>query len=246
MNQRENPFFNLLFNILIPIILLNKGHLLFGKKTAVFVLLLALACPLFYGIFDFIKNKRKNIISIFGTLNVLFTGGFALYKLSGTWFAVKEAVFPLLVGIFIFISAYTKKNFFEYLIRYSPILKWDLIEKKIQIFSSKNHLKILFKKCTLMFSLSFFISAILNFILALYIFSEEKLLELSSSEKEIILNKKIADMTWMGFVIIGLPMTVFAIGVFWWFLKHLAKITQLRMEQILITKPSLNNTKKEI
>ncbi len=237
MNQQENPLFSLLFNILIPIIILNKGHLFLGNKAGVLILILALMFPIFYGLFDFIKNKRKNIISLFGTLNVLLTGGFAFYKLKGIWFAVKEAAFPLLIGIFVFISAYTKKNFFEYLIRQAPIFKWALIEEKIKTFSSKNHLHDLFKKSTILFSISFFISAVLNFILALYIFSEKGTQGLSLTEKEILLNKKIADMTWLGFVVIGLPMTLFAFGIFWWFLKKLTKLTLLPMEQILISSP---------
>ena len=242
MNQRENPLFNLLFNILIPVVILNKGHSLLGNNKGVLILLLALAFPLFYGFFDFIKNKRKNIVSVFGTLNVLFTGGLALYKLDGIWFAVKEAAFPLLLGVFVAVSAYTKKNFFEYLIRHSHLFKWNLIEEKTKALSSINHLKTLFKKATLMFSTSFFISAVLNFILALYIFSEKTTEGISSIEKEILLNQKIADMTWLGFVVIGLPMTVFAIGIFWWFLKQLTKITHLSMEQIIITKPSTKDS----
>ena len=234
MSQRENPFFNLAFNILIPIIILQKGHLLLGKNTGVVVLLLALAFPIFYGLFDFIRNKRKNIISIFGTLNVLFTGGFALYKLDGIWFAIKEATFPLLIGIFVFVSAYTKKSFFEYISHHTPLFKWDLIKERIQTVSSSHHLKTLFRKATIMFSVSFFISAILNFILALYIFSEQGPVGISSAEKEILLNKKIADMTWLGFVVIGLPMTFFAIGIFWWFVKQLSKLTRLPIEQLMI------------
>lgn len=242
MRQQENPFFNLLFNILIPIVILNKGHLLFGNQSGVLALVLALLFPLFYGLFDFFKNKRKNIISAFGILNVLFTGGLALYKLDGIWFAVKEAGFPLLIGIFIFISAYTKKNFFEYLTRSSHLLRWDLLEETGHISSSKNSFKKLFKKSTIMFSVSFFISAILNFILALYIFSEKGMAEISPEKKEIILNQKIADMTWLGFLVIGLPMTAFAIGIFWWFLKQLTKITGLPLEKILTTKQSLEKS----
>ena len=237
MNQRENPLFSLLFNILIPIVVLNKGHLFLGDKAGVLILILALMFPIVYGLFDFIKNKRKNIISLFGTINVLLTGGFALYKLKGIWFAIKEAAFPLLIGIFVFISAYTKKNFFEYLIRHSSIFKWDLIEEKIKTLSAKKLLHGLFKKSTILFSISFFISAILNFILAIYIFSEKGTEGLSLTEKEILLNKKIADMTWLGFVVIGLPMTLFAFGVFWWFLKKLTKLTLLPMDHILISSP---------
>lgn len=214
--------------------------MLIGKNAGVLVLLLALAFPVFYGVFDFIKNKRKNIISIFGTINVLLTGGFALYKLDGIWFAIKEATFPLLIGVFVFISAYTKKSFFEYLSHHAPLFKWDLIKEQIQAISSLEHLTTLFKKATIMFSLSFFISAILNFVLALYIFSEQGPPEISLAEKEMILNKKIADMTWLGFVVIGLPMTLFAIGIFWWFLKKLSKLTQLPIEQLMIKSPKNN------
>lgn len=235
MNKPENPFFNFLFNLIIPVVLLNKGSLLFGKNSGVLVLLIALAFPVLYGLFDLLKNKRKNIISIFGILNVLFTGGLALYKAQGIWFAVKEAIFPLLIGIFVFISAFTKKNFFEYLTHCSPVFHWNLIEEKIQTFSSVNYLKKLFKKATIMFSLSFFISAVLNFVLAMYIFSEVDAIA-PSAEKEIILNQKIADMTWLGFIVIGLPMTAFAIGIFWWFLKKLSKATHLSIEQIMVTK----------
>ncbi len=236
MNQRENPFFNISFNIVIPIIILNKGHLFFGPSSGVLVLLLALFFPIFYGGFDLIKNKRKNIISAFGTLNVLFTGGLALYKLDGIWFAVKEAGFPLLIGVFVFISAWTKKNFFEYLIFSSHLLKWDLIAKQMSPSSPANPIKSLFKQSTIMFSLSFFISAVLNFVLAIYIFSEKGTEDLSSEEKEIILNQNIADMTWLGFLIIGLPLAVFALGIFGWFLNRLTKITGLPLEQILNTK----------
>ena len=250
MKQKpENPFFNIAFNILIPVVILNKGHLWFSKNADIVALLLALAFPLAYGLFDLFKNKRKNLISVLGALNVCFTGGFALFHLSGIWFAIKEALFPLLIGMFVLISAYTKKNFFESLMRHCP-LNWHLIEEKTQ--SSKGTLKALFKKATIWFSLSFFVSAILNFILAMFIFSdsadinptgsvkgaadevfsfyrEDKDQEISSQTN---INKKIADMTWMGFLVIGLPLTLFSAFIFWRFLKGLCQLTNLSIEQI--------------
>jgi len=240
MNNRENPLFNLSFNIVFPIIVLNKGHSILGEHSGVIVLLIALCFPVIYGLFDLIKNKRKNIISIFGVLNVLFTGGFAILKLDGIWFAIKEAAFPLLIGIFVLISAYTKKSFFEYMVRYFP-LQWSNIEKEVKQLSSPKTLKSLFKTSTILFSISFFISAALNFALAFYIFTESGPNNISPSEQEIILNKKIADMTWLGFLVIGLPMTVFSIGIFWWFLKKLEKITQLPLDAILMTPNNRQN-----
>ena len=235
MDRRENPLFNITFNILIPIVVLNKGHLFLGTNQAVMVLIIALSFPIAYGMYDFIKNKKKNIISIFGVLNILLTGGLALFKLKGIWFAVKEAAVPLLIGIFVLISNITRKNFFEALIVNSSILNWPLIKEKIKSLSTSEKLKSLLKKATTLFSISFFISAILNFVLALYIFSEKNFVGLSEVEKEIILNKKIADMTWMGFVVIGLPMTLFSVFIFWWFLKRLRQLTELSLENLLST-----------
>ena len=217
----ENPLFNIAFNILIPVVILNKGHLWFSTKAELWSLLLALAFPLFYGLFDLFKNKRKNLISLLGALNVCFTGGFALLSLSGIWFAVKEATFPLLIGVFVLFSAFAKKNFFESLIRQIPF-QWDLIEEKTQ--SSPQVLKALFKKATIWFSFSFFVSAVLNFALAYFIFMGET--------DALGMNKKIADMTWLGFVVIGLPLTLFSALVFWQFLKGLSQITGLSLEQI--------------
>ena len=238
--QKENPFFNLLFNILIPVLILNKGHLFLQDNAGAQVLIIALLFPVFYGLFDLLKNKRKNIISLFGVLNVLLTGGFALYKLSGIWFAVKEATFPLLIGVFVLGSAYTKKNLFEYLIRSSSLLQWDRVDEKIQAFSATYQLKKLFKQSTILFSISFFISAILNFVLAMYIFSKDPV-NTSGTEvantAEVILNQKIADITWLGFLVIGVPMTFFAVGIFWRFLKRLSQLTGFSTDDLLITKP---------
>ena len=217
----ENPFFNIAFNILIPVVILNKGHLWFSHRAELWSLLLALAFPILYGLFDLLKNNRKNIVSLLGVLNVLFTGGFALLSLSGMWFAVKEATFPLLIGVFVLFSAYAKKNFFEVLIRQIP-LRWDLIDEK-----TKDHpqaLKKLFKKATIWFSFSFFISAILNFVLALLIFIKQP--------DSVSINKKIADMTWMGYLVIGVPLTLFSGFVLWQFFKGLSQLTDLSLEQI--------------
>ena len=236
-SKPEHPFISLVFNIVIPVLILNKGHSVFGIEfSATTVLLVALALPVSYGAWDWYQNKRKNLVAAFGIINVLFTGGLALLKVKGIWFAVKEAGFPFLIGVFVLISAYIKKPFFERLVTHSPLLNWQLIESKItqaqNTLMLKNKLKMLFIKATILFSYSFFISAVLNFILAIYIFTDSPP-DVSSAESNIILNKKIADMTWLGFVVIGLPLTVFTMGIFWWFLKKLSYITGLSIEQLL-------------
>ncbi len=229
MNQKhENIFVNICCNIVIPILILNKGHHFFTHQPAVWSLLSALLFPIGYGLFDLLKNKKKNIISIFGVLNVLFTGGLALFKVKGIWFAVKEAGFPLLIAVFVFISAYTKKSFFKYITQQSQLFNWEAIHA----VASEQQLNKLFRQSTIIFSLSFLLSAVMNFILAIYIFTELDS-SLPEVQKEIILNKQIADMTWMGFVVIGLPLTLFSAGILWYFIKELSKISQLPKSQLI-------------
>ena len=232
--QQENPFFNILFNIVIPVIILNKGTAWFGNQSGLQTLFIALAFPITFGIYEWFKHKRKSLLSGLGILNVLLTGGLAVLKTDGLWFAFKEAAFPLLIGLFIGFSAFTKKPFFRYLIKHSQIFNWDLIRSVLTTSQSQNQLEKLFKKLTLVFSFSFFISALLTFILALYIFSGTN--NLPELEKELVLNKKIADMTWIGFIVIGLPMTFIAAGIFWFFINKLKQLTQLPTKQILLIK----------
>jgi len=116
--QQENVFLNILCNIIVPVTILNKGSSWWGNESGVFTLLLALSFPVAYGLFELLQHQRKSLLSLMGILNVLLTGGLAILKTDGIWFALKEAAFPLLVGIFIGASAFTKKTFC--LTRYKP------------------------------------------------------------------------------------------------------------------------------
>lgn len=236
MHRKENPFLSLSFNIILPVLILNKGQLL--DPSGVITLFVALAFPSLYGAYDWIRNKKKNIIAIFGVLNVLMSGGFALFHLDGIWFAVKEASFPLLIGAFVLFSATTKTPFFEYMLVQSGLIKLSNLIPNNDT-DSLSQIKKIFKQSTILFSASFFISAILNFLLAWFIFSP---ISESSSEvdKTLILNQQIADMTWMGMLVIGVPMTIIAAWIFWQFLKKLSLITKTPIEQIL---DSLQNKK---
>ncbi|WP_374030368.1 VC0807 family protein [Bdellovibrio bacteriovorus] len=104
---KENGLLNIVFNIVLPVLILNKLSKFIGPFWA---LVLALAFPLGYGAYDLIKRKKFNAFSALGLLNVLLTGGLALLGLHGFWFAVKEAAFPALVGLFVLGSAFTKKT----------------------------------------------------------------------------------------------------------------------------------------
>src|SRR6185437_9876024 len=99
----QNPFWMLVFNIVVPILILNQGKR-FGHSGPVIALIVALSFPICYGVFDLIKQKKINWISLVGLLNVGVTGSFALLKLQGHWFWFKEAAFPLIIGFAIYVA----------------------------------------------------------------------------------------------------------------------------------------------
>ena len=165
----ENPLWSILFNILLPVFILNKFTSKWGEQGPLYALLLALSFPIIYGLVDYWRRKQKNLLSLLGIINIVSTGGLALMQLEGIWFALKEALFPLLMGLAVFCTIYTKSPFIKTISH--NILNMPLINQKVQEAHKQDELLILFKNSTLIFALSFLISSLLNFILALWIFS---------------------------------------------------------------------------
>ncbi len=227
----ENPFLNLAFNVVIPIIILNKMSNSWGAFQA---LVIALAFPLAYGVYDVLRSKKVNFIVIFGILNVLFTGGLALLKLEGFWFAVKEAAFPLLVGAFVFGSAFTRKPFVKTFFMNEQLLNLDLIQEKITLRQQERDLNKLIKQSTQLLSLSFVLSAILNFVLAMWIFTPIDS-QLIGEARDLVLNEQISEMTKYSFLVIMLPSMICLMAILFHFLGRLSVLTDLERDQLLNT-----------
>ena len=75
---KENMLLNLGFNLFLPIVVLNKGKKWFGsyleiyfESSAVVILIIALAFPIAYFIYDYYKRSKYNFISIVGLVSVL-------------------------------------------------------------------------------------------------------------------------------------------------------------------------------
>lgn len=234
MNKNENPLISLMFNIALPVVILNYSSRVFSDVSPVVTLCAALSFPVVYGLIDYFKNnKHKNVLSIVGTANILLTGGFALLTLEGMWFAVKEAAIPLLIGVWVLWSSFTEKPLMKWVVDKSSVFRTSDITFQLDSQIKRKQYGILLKKATLYLSYCFFFSAFLNFIVGVRIFEHKNVL--SELEKQNLLNEQIADMTWISFLVIGLPLTVISSWTLWWFINHLRKLTGLSLEQILFT-----------
>lgn len=231
MSSNENSFSNIFINIIIPVLILNKGARVGLNPTQ--ALLIALAFPLFNGIYSLIKNKKVNFISVLGLVNILFSGILTLLALGGIWFAVKEAIFPLLIGIFVFFSSKTKKPFFETLFLNGAIFNLEKLNTHLDTPEKKSEFQKLIIHSTQYLSLSFLFSATLNFVLSLYVF--EPLAEgLSTEEKQALLNQQLSHMTLYSMVVILIPTLIFISLIMYNAFKKTTGLTGLKMDDLII------------
>ena len=231
--KKENPLFNLGFNIILPVIILNKGQNFIPFEPApVWTLIIALAFPFVYGLRDFIKAKKINFISVIGLISVALTGGLALLQLEGIYFAIKEAGVPLILAFIALGSVFVKKPLVSFLIFKSSLFDNDLIKSKLLSHNKERDFDRLMNSSTFILSGSFILSAVLNFVIALFVFKNiDPALE--GGTRTQIINEQVADMTWMGYVFIALPLTFVMGFLLWRILNQLKSLTGLSLEELI-------------
>lgn len=233
ISKKENPLYNISFNILIPVYILNKGSSFFDSDQAsLYSLLLALVFPTLYGFKDYFKEKKIHTISILCLVGILLTGGLALFQLKGIYFAIKEGLVPLVIALATLASVYFKKPMVYLILFESNIFKKDLIQQKVTQNNKRKAFNQLINKTTIWLSYSFVLSGMLNFIIGVWVFKDIDP-QLSQDIQRQILNEQIADMTWMGYLFIALPLSFITMFLLWYLVKHIKNLTGLQFKDII-------------
>ncbi len=228
--EQNNSFSNILINIVIPVLILNKGAKI--GLTPVLALCIALAFPLIYGAYCLFKEKRVNYISILGLLNILISGILTLLALGGIWFAIKEAIFPLLIGIFVYLSSKSDTPFFKSMFLNPTVFQLDKLNERLDSNEKQIQFKELMMRSTQFLSLSFLLSAALNFFLAIYIFKPLPE-ELTLEQKQEALNVQLSHMTAYSMFVILIP-TIIVVGfIMYNAFKKITLITGLKMDEYI-------------
>lgn len=231
MQKQENSFSHILFTILIPVLILNKGHK-YGLDAKL-SLLLALSFPLFFTIKSLYREKKIDFVSLLGLLNVLISGTFTLLTLEGMWFAVKEAAFPFLIGCFVLASSFTNKPFFQSLFLNPSTFDVQKIEASLNNSKSKEKdFESLMKILTKWLSVSFMLSALLNFLLAIKIFSPLAA-DLNEVQKQELLNEQLSQMTLYSLGVILVPSMIFLGILIYYAFKKINALTGLTVDDLV-------------
>lgn len=232
--NNQNGLSNIIFNIILPVVILKQLSTKFGENGPVIALILALSLPLAFGALEYYKTKKHNLFSILGFVNVFFTGGFALMELEGIWFAIKEGAFPLIIGIIVLVSTKWEKPLIKMLLFNEQLFDVEKIESSLKENNSEKEFDSHLRISTKYFAFTFFLSAILNFVLAIYIFKDIPQ-SLSVMERKAILNEQIAEMTWLSFIVIMAPSMICMFWLLSYLFKGIKKYTGFGMNDVIVS-----------
>ncbi len=224
--KKESLLVNLLVNIIIPTLVLTKlsGDEYLGTKLA---LVAALSFPLMYGLRYFLQEKKLNAFSALGTVSILLTGGISLMELDAQYIAIKEAAIPGIIGLATLISMKTRFPLVKTFLYNDKVLKVDLIAERLTRFNNETLFTKALNNASMMVAGSFFLSSVLNYLLAEYL--------LVSPPGTVAFNEELGKMTALSFPVIALPATLVMVVALFYLFKRIRVLTELGFEEVVNT-----------
>lgn len=221
---RENLLVNLICTIAVPALILSKLSAP-ERLGPVLALLVALAFPIGYGIWDFVQRKKFNFIAGIGFASTLLTGGFALAKLDGLWFAVKEASVPLVIGLMVLLSMKSRRPLIREFIYNDQVIDVPKIDAALDARGVRADFERLLARAGWLVVASFMVSAVLNFVLARW------MLTAPASTPEF--NAQLAKMQIWSWPVIVVPSTGMMMVALFQLFGGIKRLTGLDLEEIL-------------
>lgn len=233
--KRENLIINLVCTIAVPSLILSKlsAPARLGPEVA---LVLALAFPLGYGLWDFIERKKFNFVAAIGFISTLLTGGFALAKVDGLWFAMKEASVPAVIGLMVMLSMKSKRPLIREFIYNDQVIDIPKVDAALAARDARPAFEKLLARAGWLVTASFIISAALNFALARWLLTAP-----AGSEE---FNGQLAKMQWLSWPVIVLPSMGMMMWALWGLLGGIKQLTGLELEEVFHAQAARPATEK--
>ncbi len=226
-NYKSRPMVDLLIGIVLPSLILMKmsGDDQLGPAGA---LVVALAFPIGWGLFELIKYKKYNFIALLGLVSVLLTGGIGLLELDTKWLAIKEAAIPAVIGLVVLGSTFTKYPLIRALLFNPEVLNIDKITERL---TQSNGVELFEKRllnATYLLAGTFAFSAVMNFILVKWIVTSP-----AGSEE---FNEQLGLLALYSYPMIAIPSMVMMLAIFYYLWRTLRNLTGLTLEEVMSEK----------
>ncbi len=214
---------NLAFNIIIPTVILTK----FSSEDYLgptYSIVVALAFPVIYGLRDYFLTGKTNFFSVLGIISVVLTGTMSLLQLDPQYIAIKEAAIPALLGLACIVSMRTQYPLVKTFLFNEQILQINKVKQALAQHNTETVFENKLQVAGFMVAGSFFLSSVLNYILARVI--------LVSEPGSVEFTAELGKMTALSFPVIALPSTIVLMGALFYLLHHIKKLTHLDTEDI--------------
>lgn len=224
-NSKPRPFVDLIISILIPSLILMKmsGEERLGPTMA---LIVALAFPIGYGLYELIFNGKRNVMALLGVVSVLLTGGIGLLKIDAQWLAIKEAAIPLCIGIGVLVANKLGYPLVKKLLFNPTIMKVDRIHEELDKNDTRTQFDNRLDRANTLLAGTFLFSAVMNYFLA-------KLIVTSESGSSAF-NEELGRMTLLSYPVIAIPSMIMMMAIFWFIWRTVNKLTGLSLEEIMV------------
>tara|TARA_A100001015_G_scaffold319255_1_gene441591 strand:- start:3984 stop:4706 length:723 start_codon:yes stop_codon:yes gene_type:complete len=222
--KQESLLLNLLCNIILPTMILTKlsNEDYLGIKLAIIV---ALAFPLIYGLHDFITRGKLNFFSGLGVVSVSLTGGISLLEMDAIYIAIKEASIPGVLGVATLLSLKTSQPLIHTLLLNDKVFDVGRINQALDSNDSQSEFDQLLINASWILAGSFFLSSLLNYLLAVII--------LTAEPGTVAFNEQLGKMTALSFPVIALPAMAVMMGNIFYLFRGIKKLTGLELENIV-------------
>ncbi len=223
-DKKPNAFLELGITILIPALVLMKfsGPQDLGPIRA---LLVALAFPLAWGVWDGFKRHKLNWLAVLGVVSTLLTGGIGLLALDAKWLAVKEAAVPGLIGLVVLGSTWTRSPLIRMLVFNPSLFDVERVQKALDERNNRVPFEMRLRQGTMLLALTFFFSAVANYILARWV--------VNSPAGTEAFNQELGRLTLLSYPVIAIPSTLMMMALLYWLAREAKALTGLAIGDML-------------
>lgn len=222
--QKSNSMLDLVLSIILPSVILMKfsSDDYLGASGG---LVVALAFPLGWGLFDLIKNRKFNFIALLGLISILLTGGIGLLALDVKWLAIKEAAVPGIIGLAVLLSVFTPYPLVRTLLFNPAVMDIKLVEDKLAQTNNRQQFEARLIKATYFVAGSFAFSAVMNYILAKAI--------VTSPAGTQAFNEELGQLTLYSYPVIAVPSMLMTMGILYYLWRSIRDLTGLKLEEVV-------------
>jgi hypothetical protein len=245
MDKGTKSLLNVYLSVLAPVLVLDHcssaGDSWYHMGTT-WAMVVALSLPIACGVYSFVTEKKVELLTIFGLLGTILTGVVTVYANTGDglairpdtpwWYASKEALIALLLAGAMLVNIRKEGSMLRAFVYSDAIFDVKTIEKTADEKGRRADYDATLNHAAYMTAASLFFSAAANFALALYFLLPVP--GAPAAEQAELYNYAVSKMTWMGLLIIGVPLLITLMLVMRYLCKRIAAITELSDEKIFL------------